>query len=271
MSNELPSYSYLRLTWHGDVLLITLADPETMNAASLEMVEELLDALYRLELGILSARAVVLTGEGRGFCSGAHLGKGKSAVAVAPDGLRDGGRPIETHYNPLVMRLRDIAVPLVTAVNGAAAGVGSSIALMGDLIVASESAYFYQSFRNIGLVPDGGATFMLPRIVGRARAAEMVLLGGKLPAAKALEWGLVNRCVPDGDLMSTALGIATELAAGPASLGLTRRLLWAGQDADWGEQLDSERRAQQTASNTYDAEEGIQAFQERRPARFEGR
>ena len=159
----------------------------------------------------------------------------------------------------------------MTAVNGAAAGVGCSLALLGDIIVAAESAYFLQAFRRIGLVPDGGSTYMLPRAIGKARAMEMALLGERLPAAQALEWGLINRCVPDAELMSTALGLAHELAKGPFSLGLIRKAIWDSLDANWQEQLYNERRAQQIAGKSDDFREGVQAFLQKRPAAFQGR
>jgi 2-(1,2-epoxy-1,2-dihydrophenyl)acetyl-CoA isomerase len=156
-------------------------------------------------------------------------------------------------------------------VNGAAAGVGCSLALLGDLIVAAESAYFLQAFRRIGLVPDGGSTYLLPRMIGRARAMEMALLGERIPAAQALEWGLVNRVVPDADLMTTAKGLAQALATGPASLGLTRQIINQSLDSDWAEQLHRERVAQRIAGKSADFAEGVRAFLEKRPAAFAGR
>ncbi len=155
--------------------------------------------------------------------------------------------------------------------NGAAAGVGCSLALLGDLIVAAESAYFLQAFRRIGLVPDGGSTYLLPRMIGKARAMEMALLGDRIPAAQALEWGLVNRVVPDAELMSSAMALAQALATGPASLGLSRQILWASMDSDWAAQLHRERLAQRTAGKTEDFVEGVGAFLAKRPAQFTGR
>ena len=143
--------------------------------------------------------------------------------------------------------LRDFPLPIVTAVNGPAAGIGCSIALMGDIVVAGESAYFLQAFRRIGLVPDGGSTYLLPRLIGKARAMEMMLLGDKIPAATALQWGLVNRCVPDAELIPTAHALAVQLAQGPAALGTIRRLVWDSLDNDWTGQLHAERKAQKVA------------------------
>ena len=178
---------------------------------------------------------------------------------------------IERVYNPLMTLLRDLPIPIVTAVNGAAAGIGCSLALMGDMIVAGESAYFLQAFRRIGLAPDGGSTYLLPRAIGRARAMEMALLGEKIGAAKALEWGLVNRVVPDGELMATAKAIALELANGPASLGLIRKLMWDSLDNAWGPQLHNERKTQKIAGKTEDFVEGVSAFLQKRVAAFKGR
>jgi 2-(1,2-epoxy-1,2-dihydrophenyl)acetyl-CoA isomerase len=264
------SYEKVKVSRDGDVAIIALSDPATMNAAGMDMGGELIAALKAETLGDKAARAIVLTGEGRGFCSGANLQAGPAGGRVDGDGKPDAGSGLETLYNPLVTAIRDLPVPIVTAVNGAAAGVGCSLALLGDIIVAGESAYFLQAFRRIGLVPDGGSTYMLPRYIGKARAMEMALLGDKIPAAKALEWGLINRCVPDAELMSTALGLAQELAKGPFSLGLIRKAMWASLDSSWQEQLYNERKAQQIAGKSDDFKEGVQAFLQKRPAAFQG-
>ncbi|HEY2177051.1 MAG TPA: enoyl-CoA hydratase/isomerase [Caulobacteraceae bacterium] len=263
-------YAKIKVTREGSVGVITLADPATLNACGADMAGELLAAFKSEVMGETPARAILLTGEGRGFCSGANLTAGGQRP-LDGDGKPDAGAALESTYNPLVTYMREMAVPLVTAVNGAAAGVGCSLALLGDLIVASESAYFLQAFRRIGLVPDGGSTYLLPRAVGKARAMEMALLGEKISAAKALEWGLINRCVPDATLMDEAMGVARALADGPASLGLTRQILWASLDADWPAQLHRERLAQKSAGKTADFAEGVGAFVAKRPAVFQGR
>jgi 2-(1,2-epoxy-1,2-dihydrophenyl)acetyl-CoA isomerase len=265
-------YTKIKVEVTDGVAVITLNDPGTMNAAGLDLAGELSHAFSSIAAGKVQARAIVLTGEGRGFCSGANLaGGGASARELDVDGKPDAGRALETVYNPLVTQMRDCPLPVVTAVNGAAAGVGCSLALLGDLIVAGESAYFLQAFRRIGLVPDGGSTYLLPRAIGRARAMEMALLGEKIGAAKALEWGLVNRVVPDADLRATAIELAKELANGPASLGAIRKLIWESLDTDWTGQLQAERKAQKIAGKSEDFIEGVSAFLQKRVAAFKGR
>jgi len=258
----------VKTTVNDAVAVITLSDPGTLNAAGLELMSELkaavADAIANPEV-----RAIVLTGEGRGFCSGANLSGGSSGRAT--DSGEGPNQALLQVYNPFVSLIRKSPKPLVAAVNGVAAGVGVSLALACDLVVAAESAYFLLAFRRIGLVPDGGATWLLPRLVGKARAMELMLLGEKLPAATALEWGLINRCVPDADLLPKALELAQALASGPKSLGLTRNLVWQSLDAEWHDQVEAEAYAQGEAGRTEDAREGISAFVEKRPAKFTGR
>lgn len=258
------AYAKVKYELQGPVALVTMADPATLNAADPSMTRELHSAVSE---AAKAARALILTGEGRGFCSGAAL---TGVAAPTTDGQLDVGAELDRVYNPFVTLLRDLPIPFVTAVNGAAAGIGCSFALMGDIIVAGESAYFLQAFRRIGLVPDGGATYQLPRMIGRARAMEMMLLGEKVFAATALQWGLVNRCVPDAELLATARAIALELANGPRALGMIRRMSWAALDADWKGQLQLERELQREAGRTSDFVEGVQAFLQKRPAQFTG-
>ena len=264
------TYSKIKTSVADGIGVITLSDPSTLNAAGLDLMDELQQAFGAMKADA-SVRCVVLTGEGRGFCSGANLsGRGPAAETPDPEGP-DAGASLEAVYNPFVTSLREYPVPIVTAVNGVAAGVGCSLALMGDIIVAAESAYFLQAFRRIGLVPDGGSTYLLPRLIGKARAMEMALLGDKVPAKTALDWGLVNRCVADDQLMATAMELAKALATGPKALGAIRKLVWESLDEEWAAQLHAERVAQKTAGRTEDSREGILAFLQKRPAEFKGR
>jgi 2-(1,2-epoxy-1,2-dihydrophenyl)acetyl-CoA isomerase len=262
------SSSAVEIERDGDVGLIWLNDPATLNAMDTDMAEAIDAALDTLGA---SARCLVVSGRGRGFCSGGKLaGGGLSGDGPAPDEI-DVGATLESHINPLLTRLRNLPIPWISAVRGAAAGVGCSLALAGDLIVASETAYFLQAFSRVGLVPDGGSSFLLTRAAGRARAMEMMLLGDKVPAAQALEWGLINRVVADADLEATALKLAHRLAAGPTrTLGMIREVVWTGAEASWSEALDAERRLQRDAGRTADFGEGVLAFLEKRPARYTG-
>ncbi|MFI4967054.1 MAG: enoyl-CoA hydratase/isomerase [Caulobacterales bacterium] len=257
----------VRTEVRGRIGIITLNDPATLNAAGMELMEGL-HAGFESFVADPEIRAIVITGEGRGFCSGANLSGGGGRITDAPGGPNQSLLKV---YNPFVSAVRKSPKPLVAAVNGVAAGVGASLALICDLCVAAESAYFLQAFRRIGLVPDGGATYLLPRLVGKARAMELTLLGEKLPARTALEWGMINRCVPDAELMPAALALATQLADGPASLGYTRNLIWASLDAAWHDQVEQEAYRQGDAARTEDAREGILAFVQKRPAEFKGR
>ena len=253
---------------HGNVAVLTLNHPEVMNAASVAMVGGLIDALGHIADPQSGFRALVITGEGRGFCSGANL----SDAASADPAARDTGSALETAYHPMLRRLRDLPMPIVTAVNGAAAGIGMSIALMGDMILAARSAYFLQAFARIGLVPDGGSTWLLPRLVGLARAKELSLLAEKLPAQTALEWGLINRVCDDAALIDDAMALARRLADGPtATLVMIRQLYRESPNNSYEVQIDLERQMQQRAGRTPDFIEGVTAFLQKRPAVFKGK
>jgi 2-(1,2-epoxy-1,2-dihydrophenyl)acetyl-CoA isomerase len=255
--------SNLQYEREGDVAIIRLNDPATLNALTMELVDSLHEAVRTAGQ---EARAMLLCAAGRGFCSGANL-----TTAGPQDQPRDAGLALEHHINPLMRTLRDLPIPWIAAVNGAAAGVGASLALAADLIIAGEAAYFLQAFRRIGLVPDGGATWLLSQAVGRVRAMELMLLGERLPADKARAWGLINRVVPDAELQSTALAMATDLASGPTrALGLIRRAAWAATASDLDQALHLERTLQTEAGHTADFAEGVSAFFEKRPARFTG-
>jgi 2-(1,2-epoxy-1,2-dihydrophenyl)acetyl-CoA isomerase len=213
----------------------------------------------------MGARCLLLTGEGRGFSSGADL--------VSGGGLpEDAGLALEKHFNPLVEALFGLPIPVVAAVNGPAAGAGCSLALAADIVLAARSAYFLQAFINIGLIPDAGATWLLPRLAGRARAMEMMLLGDRIPAEKAAEWGLISRVVEDEFLAEEAVALATNLARGPTvALGLVRRLARDAEQLSLVEALAAERVAQREAGETQDFKSAVMAFIQKHQPRFEGR
>jgi 2-(1,2-epoxy-1,2-dihydrophenyl)acetyl-CoA isomerase len=258
------TYTHITYEIQNDVAVLRLNDPQSLNAASLAMADELLQAVDRAQQ---ESRALLIGSVGRAFCSGANLAAGRAQLE---DPQRDMGSPLETHFNPLMLRVRNSTIPVVTAVRGAAAGVGASIALCADVIVAAESAYFYQAFCHVGLVPDGGAAYLLSRAIGRVRAMELMLLGEKLPAAKALEWGLITRVVPDAELDASALKLAQQLAHGPRSLGLIRQLAGAALDLDLQREVALEREQQCIAGRTTDFAEGVSAFLDKRAAVFKG-
>lgn len=261
------AYGKIELERDGDVAIIRLNDPATLNAVTLQTIEEIDSALTEITG---SARAMVLTGAGRAFCSGANL-TGGMGVGQKSDGPPDAGSSLESHINPLMVRLRDVPFPWVSAIKGSAAGVGCSFALAADIVVAGESAFFLQAFARIGLVPDGGSSWLLAKAIGRQRAMEMMLLGERIPAAKALEWGMVNRVVPDDDVMASALTLAKQLASGPTkSLAMIRRMAWSASDASFEDAMKTERNNQREAGRTADHREGVVAFIQKRPANFTG-
>jgi 2-(1,2-epoxy-1,2-dihydrophenyl)acetyl-CoA isomerase len=257
-------YSTIKVSVADAIAVITLSDPASLNAVTPRMLEELGHAMDGVAAPGSGIRAIVLTGEGRAFCAGFNM-------TVMNASGHDRAAEMAAEGNPSIDKLRDSPMPIVTAVNGPAAGVGSSIALLGDLVVAAESAYFLLAFRHRGFAPDGGATYLISRLAGKARAMELALLGERLPARTALEWGMINRCVPDDQLMPTAMALARSLAAGPTvALGYTRRLIWQGLDSTWSDAVEAEGRVQGVLGVTEDCHEGVRAFLERRPPVFTG-
>ena len=255
----------MALDFDGKVAVLKFNHPEVLNAIGGQMLEDFVAAFDQVKDPANGARALLLTGVGRAFSAGANLQeRGRNERRRAGDGLRAG-------YHPLLLGLRDLEMPIVTAVNGVAAGVGMSFALVGDIVCAQKGAYFLQAFARIGLVPDGGATFMLPRLIGWGRAMELSLLAERLPAEQAQQWGLVNRLFEDNDaLLAGATAIARKLADGPRSLAFIRQAYWSTWHNSYEQQLDLEARLQTQASATKDFQEGVQAFLEKREAKFQG-
>src|SRR5271155_850398 len=249
---------------------VELNRPERLNAWNRQLGMDLLAAL-RAAADDDAVRVVVLTGAGRAFSSGADLSE-MSGGATTPDGRPDVYTTLTQRYHPIMHTIREMPKPVLAAVNGAAAGIGCSLALCCDLIVAAESAYFLLAFVNIGLVPDGGSSVLVPSRVGMTRASELALLGERLAAAQALEWGLINRVVPDAALREQTATLTARLAGGPTrSYAGTKRLLNHWLYARMAEQLDLEARIQQEMAASEDFLEGATAFVEKRPTRFSGR
>jgi 2-(1,2-epoxy-1,2-dihydrophenyl)acetyl-CoA isomerase len=262
------SHETVDLTTDGSAARIMLNRPDALNAWNEQLGRDLLDAVTTVA-GADSVRAVLITGAGRGFSSGADL---KEQRSTTEEGLPDLSGRLKEIYHPIITALREMPKPVVAAVNGPAVGIGCSLALAADLIVAAESAYFLLAFVNIGLVPDGGSTAFLPARVGYARAAEMAMLGERVPADQALEWGLVNRVVPDDDLEGAGEALLQLLAKGPTtSYAGSKRLLNRRLYAGLAEQLEAEADAQREQGRTQDFIEGVLAFAEKRPPNFTGK
>jgi len=245
------------------VATLTLNRPEKFNAFNREMallLQQELDACRQNEI-----RAVVMTGNGKAFCAGQDLGE-----VVDPQGPGM-ARILKEHYNPIVTRIRELGKPVIAAVNGVAAGAGANLALCADITIAGESANFIQAFSKIGLVPDTGGSFFLPRLIGMQRAAALMMTGDKLSAAEAASMGMIWKTVPDQELLAQAMGLAKQLATMPTTaLGLIKQQLNASFTNTIEEQLQLEDRLQQQAAATADFREGVQAFLEKRTARFTG-
>jgi 2-(1,2-epoxy-1,2-dihydrophenyl)acetyl-CoA isomerase len=251
----------------GGELRITLNRPDAMNAWDKRLGTELLAAVK--EANSDDVRAVTITGAGRAFSSGADL---KAGFDPTPEGHPDVETVLHEIYHPIITGLRELPKPVLAAVNGPAVGIGCSLALAADLIVARESAYFLLAFVNIGLVPDGGSSLLLPERIGLARATEMAMLGERIPARQALEWGLINRVAQDDEFEATVDALAARLAAGPTQAYAGIKLQYnAWLFARMADQLELEASLQQRSAASGDFAEGVQAFLEKRPAAFGGR
>ena len=252
------------------IATVELNRPSALNAWNAQLGADLLSTLHSAASDE-SVRAIVITGAGRAFSSGADL-KDVSGGETTPDGRPNVYKTLTERYHPIMRAIREVPKPVLASVNGPAVGIGCSLALCCDLIVASESAYFLLAFVNIGLVPDGGSSLFLPTRVGMARASELSMLGERLPARQALEWGLINRVVPDGELRAEAEALAGKLAAGPTrSYAGTKRQLNNWLYSRMGEQLELEAQIQREMSGSEDFLEGAMAFIQKRPAAFKGR
>jgi 2-(1,2-epoxy-1,2-dihydrophenyl)acetyl-CoA isomerase len=261
-------YQNILFTVSDAVGHISLNQPQTLNALTRALLAEFSNALDTCAAPESGVRCVLLTAEGRGFSSGMNL--------ADPGGSKgsklDTGGILDDVFTPLLLKWRDMEMPIVVALNGVTAGVTMSMALMGDIIMAARSAYLLQPFNNIGLVPDGGATWLLPRMLGKARAFELAMLAERLPAEKALDWGLITSVHEDNKLREDAIAMARRLAAGPTrAYALTRKAFWEGFDNTFKQQLHLESILQRAAGNTEDAQTARRAFFEKQPAKFSGR
>lgn len=265
------AYEHILLEEADGIATLTINRPQALNALHIGVIEEMIHAVDKLR-DDGTARVLLMTGAGRGFSSGADLAGGGAGGGSRGDGPIDAGKVLETHFNPLLERLFALPIPFITAVNGPAAGAGCSYALAGDIVIAGRSAYFLQAFVNIALVPDVGSTWLLPRLAGRARAQAMMMLGERISAEQALDWGMVYKVVDDADLMAEARAVATKLAKGPTkAYALIRQGIRACMDTTLSEGLMVERRNQLHAGRTADFAEGVMAFLQKRPANFQGK
>lgn len=253
----------IRIEHSDDVACVSLNRPDKLNAFVPEMHAELRAALAE---AATSARAVFLTGEGRGFCAGQDLGQRKDG---APPDL---GETLHNLYNPLIRDIRALPMPVVCAVNGVAAGAGMSLALACDIVIAARSANFLQAFVKIGLAPDSGSTWFLPKLAGEARARGLAMLGGKITAQQALDWGLIWAVADDDKVKDEGLALAKHLATQPTlALAAIKRAIGMAATNSLDTQLDLERDTQRTLGATADYREGVAAFFAKRPPKFEGR
>jgi 2-(1,2-epoxy-1,2-dihydrophenyl)acetyl-CoA isomerase len=249
------------------IAVLTLNRPEKLNSFTQVMHEEVRQALTELQADP-SVRVLVLTGAGRGFCAGQDL----SDRAVEPGGQGvDLGESVEKYYAPLIMTLRSLPMPVICAVNGVAAGAGANIALACDIVLAGRSASFVEAFCKLGLIPDSGGTWHLPRLIGLARATGLAMLGEKLSAEKAEQWGLIWRCMPDEALMVEAMSMAEHFAAAPTKgLAYTKKALQASYANSLPAQLKLEGEMMRELGYSHDYREGVSAFMAKRPAHFKG-
>jgi 2-(1,2-epoxy-1,2-dihydrophenyl)acetyl-CoA isomerase len=256
-------YETIEYTLENGIARLTLNRPDRLNSFTIQMHEEVADALGQLS----DARVLVLTGAGRGFCAGQDL----NDRAVAPGASVDLGESVEKRYNPLIRRLTSLPMPVIARVNGVAAGAGANIALACDIVIAAKSAKFIQSFANIGLIPDSGGTWVLPRLVGQARALGLALTAEPLPAEKAAEWGLIWKAVDDESLDAEVDALATRFASAPTrGLAAIKKMIRTSWGHSLDEELDLQRDMMRELGMSEDYREGVAAFMEKRTPRFTG-
>lgn len=260
------AYNFILVDIIEGVMKITLNRPEVLNSFHLEMARELHEALDQARAE-KSVRAVLLTGAGRGFCAGQDL----SAVPMEGAGKLDLGMIVRQTYNPVILAIRKLDMPVICAVNGVAAGAGANLAIACDIVIAAEGASFIQSFSKIGLIPDTAGTFFLPRAIGLAMATALMMTGEKITAARAAELGMIYRVVPNDQLEAESVKLATTLAHMPTKgLALTKRALNASMTSNLETQLEVEEQLQREAGRTHDFDEGVAAFKEKRAPIFKG-
>ncbi len=256
-------YSTISLVINNGVAVISLARPDVMNALNTQMRAEITHAVKQAER---TARVLVLTGTGKAFCSGQDLGDGGNAASL------DLERTLRDEYVPMLRAIVDCPIPTISAVNGAAAGAGANLALAADVVIASEDAYFIQAFTRIGLIPDAGGTWMLPRQMGLARAMGASLFADKITATQAADWGMIYEATPADEFTAHWQARAAQLAEGPTqTYGYVKEAMRASFGNDLDAQLTLEAKLQGKCGQTRDFQEGVVAFLEKRPAKFEGR
>jgi 2-(1,2-epoxy-1,2-dihydrophenyl)acetyl-CoA isomerase len=261
------TYQHILYATDGGVARLTLNRPDRLNSFNDAMHAEVRDALSRAKASA-DIRVLLLTGAGRGFCAGQDLGDRAVAPGSEPVDL---GASIERNSKPLVLSLRALPLPVVCAVNGVAAGAGANIALACDIVIAAKSASFIQAFSRIGLIPDSGGTYFLPRLVGSARAMGMAMLGDKLSAEQAAAWGLIWKCVDDAEFPATVDALVQHLStAATRGLAATKQAIYAAGENTLEAQLDLERDVQRELGRSADYREGVSAFAAKRPPRFSG-
>jgi len=259
-------FENLRLDNTDGLATITFNRPDRLNALNSGLKSDLLAAIRQIGKRHSGVRCLLLTGAGRAFCTGGDLAEGGLGGADA-----DAGATLIDGYHPILLELAALEMPIVAAVNGVAAGAGMSLAIAADIVIAAKSAYFLQAFVNIGLVPDAGSTYVLPRLIGDARARAMMILGEKITAETAADWGMIHSVVDDETLMATAQETAHKLATGPTlALSAIRKLMASTATNGFAQQLQAEAISQRMASQTADCVEGVTAFVQKRKAVFKG-